>query len=481
VILTLDADGTIRFINQTLPEYSVETVIGTCAYDYLTPAGAKQYRYAVKEVITSGLHRTLEMEEVGGTIWLARLVPMRRDGQVISVMVIATDITERKRLQEFAARAQRLETAGRIAGQVAHDFNNLLGPLMAYPELLKGIVTDGRALKYVDDMELAASQMAEINQQLLTLGRRGHYNQVPMNLNQTVASVLNQMRPLPETLVVHEELASDLMNMKGGQAQLYRAVMNLIANARDAMQDIGELTVRTENYYVDEVQGNIGHIPRGEYVRLTIADTGCGMSEETLSKMFDPFFTMKKSDRRRGSGLGLSVVHAVLEDHNGRIDCQSRVGEGTAYDLYFPICREEVEVSADTQVAGGSERILVIDDDRLQRNVARTLLESLGYQVSEASSGEAGLAQLRNQPHELILIDMIMPDGIDGAETCRGAFEINPRQRAILISGYAESVRVKEALRSGAGAFVRKPLTMRSIAQAVRRELDREIAAPVIT
>jgi two-component system cell cycle sensor histidine kinase/response regulator CckA len=474
LILKLDAEGIIQFINQTLPEYNVQDVIGTSAYDYMTPACAQQYRTAVRNTFASGMHQTLEVEETGGTTWLAQLVPMKRDDQVISVMVIATDITERKRLQEFAARAQRLETAGRIAGQVAHDFNNLLGPLMAYPELLKGIITDSRALKYIDDMEVAASQMAEINQQLLTLGRRGHYNQVPMNLNQTVVSVLNQMQPLPETLVLHQDLADDLMNMKGGQAQLYRAVMNLIANARDAMQDIGELTMRTQNYYIDEALGNIGHIPRGEYVRLTIADTGCGMSEETVSKMFDPFFTMKKSDRRRGSGLGLSVVHAVLEDHSGHIDCRSRIGEGTTYDLYFPICREEAETLPDTQVVGGDEHILVIDDDRLQRNVARTLLESLGYTVTEAESGEEGLQHLRRQPHDLIIVDMIMPDGIDGADTCRGAFEINPEQRAILISGYAESERVQDALRCGAGAFVRKPLTLKSIALAVRRELDRE-------
>ncbi len=318
--------------------------------------------------------------------------------------------------------------------------------------------------------------MADINQQLLTLSRRGHFEQETLNLNSVVTQGLNQTEPQPDTLHVETDLGKNLMNIRGGPAQLSRIISNLVNNALDAMQNVGHLFIRTENYYADDVSGKYGRIPKGEYVKLTISDNGCGIAQKAMPKIFDPFFTTKKTDRQRGSGLGLSVVHAVMEDHNGYIDLQSEFGQGMSFFLYFPITRDEIELTESGKAVGGTESILVIDDDTLQREVALNLLNKLGYNATAVNSGEKAVEFLRDNPQDLLILDMIMPGGIDGAETYKRALELNPKQKAIIVSGFSETERVALARKLGAGGFIRKPLTLKTISAAVRKELDRELA-----
>jgi len=401
-------------------------------------------------------------------------------GVYIGAFGNVVDITETKRLQELESRAQRLETAGTIAGQVAHDFNNLLAPLMAYPELIRDeLPKDHPALAYLGAIETATAQIADINQQLLTLGRRGHYNQEPLNLNEIVLQASKGIEPLPDTMACEVNLSKDLMNILGGGAQINRVISNLLDNARDAMQDVGYISVKTENYYVDEVSIAYGRIPKGEYAKLTISDTGCGIPDDIVQRIFDPFFTSKTTDKKRGSGLGLSVVDAVVRDHGGYIDLSSKVGGGTSFYLYFPVTRKTVAGQDYDKIPGGTETVLVVDDDSLQRDVSLRLLEKLGYRVSTAESGEKAIELLKEKPQDLLVLDMIMPPGIDGAETYRRAIEINPDQKAIITSGFSETKRVLEAQSLGAGTFLKKPLTASAIAAAVRKELDRKVKVTV--
>ena len=264
------------------------------------------------------------------------------------------------------------------------------------------------------------------------------------------------------------------MDILGGGAQLNRVMSNLLHNAKDAMQNIGQITVKTENYYVDEVSIIYGRVPKGEYIKLTISDTGCGIPDDIVQKIFDPFFTTKSTDKKRGSGLGMSVVDAVIKDHNGFIDLSTKVGEGTSFFIYFPITRRSMDNQDLVEIHGGDERILIIDDDDIQREVTLQLLTKLGYDVSIVESGEKAIEFLRENPQNLVILDMIMPGGIDGAETYRRIAEIYPRQKAIILSGFSESDRVLEAQRLGAGAFLKKPVTRKIIAGAVRTELDKK-------
>ncbi|MEE9441703.1 MAG: PAS domain S-box protein [candidate division Zixibacteria bacterium] len=390
-------------------------------------------------------------------------------------MAFCTDISETKRLQELEARAARLELAGTIAGQVAHDFNNLLAPIMAYPEFIRDeFPRDHKAHAYLDSIEEAAKKISEISQDLLTMGRRGHYNQEVIDLNRVVLQTALDIQSRIKTVTVKTDLCDDLMKIKGGSAQIHRMLTNLLVNAQDAMQNIGQVTIKTENYYADDTSVAFDRVPRGEYVKLTVSDNGCGIPDDIIQKILDPFFSTKSADKKCGSGLGLSVVDAVVKDHGGYLDLETKLGKGTSFYVYFPITRGSLDEKPSYESIGGNETVLVIDDDEVQRNVSTNLLKKLGYETSAVESGEKAIKFLRENPQDLLILDMVMPPGMDGTETYRRILDINPNQKAIIVSGFSESDRVREAQALGIGAFVKKPLTKKAIAVAVREELDRQ-------
>jgi len=485
IICRLDRDHRVLYINRAVEDITgIEPsfFIGRTVREiHLGGSGSNTLEAQLDNVLQTGQPLQTEIEydsSLGPLVFDVRLVPETVGGSAQTVLATARDITETRRLQEFASRAQRLETAGRIAGQVAHDFNNLLGPLVAYPTLIRDeLDADHPVMEYVDDMERAAEQISDINQQLLTLGRRGHYNLEPIDINTIVAQTCRQMPPPSEGVTLDLNLADNLMNVRGGSSQILRVVSNLLANAYDSVGTFGTVTVRTENFYVDVAIGRLWPVPVGEYVKLTIADTGPGIPASILPHIFDPFFTTKTTDRQRGSGLGLSVVHTVVEDHHGYVDCQTEETKGTSMFIYLPITRDVPEVTAVDQIAGGTERILIADDDQVQREVSLRLLEKLGYLVQAVSSGELAAAWLSEHSCDLLILDMIMPGGMDGTDTLRAVLARIPDQKSLIVSGYAESSRVNEALALGARGFVRKPLTLKSIAHAVRRALDLAVPA----
>jgi CheY-like chemotaxis protein len=228
--------------------------------------------------------------------------------------------------------------------------------------------------------------------------------------------------------------------------------------------------------YLDKDKKGYEFIPEGEFVFLSVRDEGIGISEKDLKRIFDPFYT-KKSMKRSGSGLGMTVIWATVKDQDGYIDISSREGKGTQFDIYFPATREKVDEKSTRVVLEdylGSEKILVVDDIQEQRQIAVEMLSKLGYRVSAVSSGEEAVRLMKTQTADLLVLDMIMDPGIDGLETYRRIIAEHPKQRAIIASGYAETERVKALQRLGGGAYVRKPYTLENIGLAVRKELDRD-------
>ncbi|MEE9554776.1 MAG: PAS domain S-box protein [candidate division Zixibacteria bacterium] len=478
---TADNQGIITHVNDAFLKIwgyeNKESAVGKPISDFI------KYEHETGEIIDAldnvnewkGEYTALRKDKTTFCAYGHATVVRNNKGEKIGYQSIVMDITETKRLEELESRAQRLETAGRIAGQVAHDFNNLLAPLMAYPELIReDLPRDHPGLAYLDDIENSAKKIADINQQLLSLGRRGHYNQEVLNLNGIVQQAVKEIGPLTDNLNCSMDLDADLMNILGGASQIHRVITNLLVNAVDALQGIGQIMVSTENYYVDDVSVAYGRVPAGEYVKLTVSDTGRGISDEIIQKIFDPFFTSKTTDQKRGSGLGLSVVDAVVKDHGGYLDLSSRVGKGTSFYIYFPTTRDSIDVGRSTEKIGGYEKVLVVDDDEMQREVSSKLLSRLGYDVKTVDSGKAAIKFLKENPQDILILDMVMPPGIDGAETYRQVLQICPGQKAIIVSGFSESDRVIEAQKLGAGAFVKKPLTNQAIAVAIRTELDRQ-------
>jgi CheY-like chemotaxis protein len=251
--------------------------------------------------------------------------------------------------------------------------------------------------------------------------------------------------------------------------------MNLLSNSAEAMPAGGRIILSTRNCYLDAPLPAYEEIPEGEYVCMSAVDEGIGISPKDLKRIFEPFYT-KKMMQKSGTGLGMTVIWATVKDHAGYIDIQSKEGEGTRIDIYLPATRESADDKNRRIVLEdyiGQEHILVVDDIPEQLQIAVRMLEKLGYTISAVPSGEAAVEFLKQQHVDLMVLDMVMPLGMDGLETYRRVISMHPNQRAIIASGYSESERVKALQELGAGAYIQKPYTLQKIGLAVRAELDR--------
>ena len=448
-------------------------LVGKTLAEVLPDAVATALAEGDDTVIATGdpVSHTFEVDlGYGCRLIQCRKSPLRDGtGAIVGLVSIASDDSRRRQMEEQASRSQQLALAGRIAGQVAHDFNNLLSPLVAYPELIKSILPDGHpAASYCDTMIAMAERMATINENLRTLARRGHVTPEEVSIGEVVEDTVLGMRDLPGSLVVEVKLGDRLPLVLGSPVQLGRALGNLITNAREALNDQGRVTISVESQ-----AGGPGHsrAVEGETVRITVTDTGPGIAPELLPRIFEPFVTTKTGAARRGAGLGLPIVQSIIEDHNGYVEIESEAGRGTTVSIFLSAHRPE-SVPAEpgrTQPAGAAkpETVLVVDDDLAVRQVVSRMLSLQGYDVDAVGSGEEAITVLSRRRVDLLVLDMVMPDGIDGAETYRRARAIVPDQRAIVLSGFAESDRVREMQQYGPVVFLRKPATMAGLSRAI--------------
>jgi PAS domain S-box-containing protein len=374
--------------------------------------------------------------------------------------------------QTRMARAERLEAAGMVAGQIAHDFNNLLTPLLGYPALIRKLLPkDSPIMEFVGVMENTAKDMAHLTEQLLCLSRRGRLGQEEaFSMNEVVSQAMALLRSdMAPGVTVDLTLDPGLMPIKGGRDQIGRVIHNLCRNAIDAMGESGTMTVATENVYLETPLRSNSEVKPGEYVRIAVSDTGHGIPDEVKERMFDPFFTTKRASRRRGSGLGLSIVMGIVKDHNGYIDFITQLGHGTTFYIYLPIHREE---TASGTFPGGRETILLMDDDALQVELISQMLASLGYRVVGCRSGEEALLLYKKgkvQP-DLAILDVLIPGGMDGAETMKRLRSVKPTLPVLLISGMPAGVELAMQVRDA--TFLRKPITIEQISVEIRKALD---------
>jgi len=497
-IFCVDDKGQYKFTNHLFASTLGKTpdyFIGKTFWD-VYPKEHADHRYeATKRVFQTGESESLEVEVPlpNETLYFYATANPIKDatGKVILNLTHAANITKLKRIEEEKRslesrlqRSEKMEALGTLAGGVAHDLNNVLGIVVGYAEMLLDEIDASSPLRedVLKIME-GGNRSAAIVQDLLTLARRGVQTQTVVNLN----TVIMDCQKAPEfkkalsfnpNVRITINLEADLLNIKGSPVHLTKTIMNLVSNAVEAMPYGGILTITTNNQSLEKPVQGYDNVNDGDYVVLTITDTGEGISDHDIKRIFEPFYT-KKVMGKSGTGLGLAVVWGTVKDHNGYIDVQSEVGKGTTFTLYFPVTREEITQKETTiplsEYIGNDESILVIDDIKEQRELAAKMLGKLNYRVKTVASGEEAVEYLRTEKADLLVLDMIMDPGMDGLDTYKAVLEIHSKQKAIIVSGFSETERVKEAKSLGAGDYLRKPYVQEKLGLAVRKELARKI------
>jgi CheY-like chemotaxis protein len=374
-----------------------------------------------------------------------------------------------------------MEAVGTLAGGIAHDFNNILQAISGYIELLLAKEKKDRSsLRHLSEIDRAVQRAAELVQQLLTFSRKVDPELKPINLNNIVRQSVKMLeRTIPKMIGIEIRLSDDLKTIKSDPIQLEQVLMNIGANAMDAMPQGGELVISTENVTLDENFCNL-HIgsKAGDYVRLSISDTGHGMEEETIKHIFDPFYTTKEIGQ--GTGLGLAMVYGIVKSHDGYILCDSKPGQGTIFSIYLPVSRTEhvsdVLLSRDPGVVlGGSETILLVDDDEAVVEIASDILKENGYRILTADCGEKALSIHEENADgiDLVILDLGMP-GMGGQGCLEKLLTVNPSLKVIIASGYSADAQVKDALDYGAKDFLGKPYRLVDLLRKVRQVLDAE-------
>lgn len=511
-----DSEMRFRSVIESVPNIAVQGFNGSKEIIFWNKASEMLYGYSAEEALGKKLDELIvpNYQQLDEAVELdlgpGENAMRHKDGSLIPVYsshvtlsniygeeemyCLDVDLTALKRareqqriLKEKLEYAERMESLGILAGGVAHDLNNMLGPMVGYSDLLLTKMShDSPYRKQVRRIGKAAQDAADVIQDLLTLARRGRYEMAPISLNDVVSDYLEspsfqQLAERRDDIELHVQLDKNAPHILGSAPHLAKTVMNLIVNSYDAMGNGGTFVIKTEVRTLTELLSGHKHISQDTYLLLRVKDTGGGISDEDLEKIFEPYYSKKKMGAS-GSGLGLAVVYGIVKDHKGYYDIFSTPGDGTEFVLYFPVTRQPVEKPEDKQAdLRGRETILVIDDNAEQRQITSDLLSNLGYAVITADGGHEAVGFLRGNAVDLVLIDMIMENGYDGLDTYKDILAIHPGQKAIIISGFSATERVATMQEMGAGAYVRKPFTLEKLGRAVREELDRQPAESTVS
>jgi PAS domain S-box-containing protein len=485
-VVVYDMEGRAVYVNPAFEKtfgWSREALLGR-QVDYVPP----RWRDRTREMVAAML--------AGGTVGVFETQRQTRDGRVLDVqinsapaydaagtplgnIVILRDVTQIKQMEAQLRQSQKMEAIGTLAGGIAHDFNNLLQAISGSLQLisLRG-EDDPYKREQLDQIERATERAVELIRRLLTFSRKVEPELGPVDLNQAVMAAVKILeRTIPKMITIDLDLADDLARVNGDANQLEQILLNLGGNAGDAMSEGGRLTFGTANVVL--APGETGlpmDLRPGRYVELVVADTGHGMEPDTVKNIFDPFFTTKEVGR--GTGLGLAIVYGVVENHDGRVWCDSAPGQGTTFRIWLPAAedegrREEPGRAPAPVPAGGGETILVVDDEPAILDIARQMLDQAGYQILTAASGEEALALYQDRPGDidLVVLDLGMP-GMGGHQALVRLVALDPAAKVIIASGYGSPDLRRKALAAGARGFMAKPYRLHDMLRQVRQVLD---------
>jgi signal transduction histidine kinase len=403
-------------------------------------------------------------------------------GKLIGAIESVRDITERKRAEEEKQKleaqlfhAQKMEAIGTLAGGIAHDFNNLLMGIQGRASLMMLTTSPEHPhCEHLAGIEEIVQRAAGLTRQLLGFARSGKYEVKPTDLNDLVQKSSEMFGRTKKEITIIQTYGHGLWPVEVDRGQIEQVLLNLYVNAWQAMPKGGTLTLQTENVTLDETNATPFEVTPGNYVRITVSDTGVGMDEETKRRIFEPFFTTKEMGR--GTGLGLASAYGIIKNHGGMIRVYSRQGLGTTFKISLPastgITLDEYAASPDLMT--GKETILLVDDEGAILEVGARMLEALGYRVFPARGGKEALEVYRNNQAEvdLVILDMIMPD-MGGEDTFEHLYELNPKVKVLLASGYSFENQIDDILEHKCSGFIQKPFDLKQLSHKVRQVLDR--------
>lgn len=487
-IFMTDRAGVITFVNTAFTRlygYEPEEVIGTTTPRILKSGNQTPESYRVfwqtlmEKQIFKGewINRTKEgrLRNIEATV--NPILDIR--GNIIGFLAIQRDVTEQRHLEQQMRQAQKLESLGTLASGIAHDFNNILAIIMGHSSLMERYQSDPR--KFSESMKAitkATERGASLVRQMLTFARKSDVEFKPLLVNDAVMEIeklFHEMFPKTITLVCH--LSENLPLITADSTQLHQVLLNLCVNARDAMAGKGVLTISTQRVAGEPLRGQFVKAAFAEYVLVEVSDTGSGMDETTRQHIFEPFFTTKELGK--GTGLGLAVVFGIMESHEGFIDVRSEIGHGTTFSLYFPVKSPradglDVRKEAQEDVAGGTETLLVVEDEEMVRQYLQSILTGKGYRVLVGASGEQAVEVYGAHRKDIALVisDYGLPE-FSGHDLLKTLRVMNPTVKFILTSGYVDPGERSQILKDGAKSILQKPYDTNTLLKTIRDVLDK--------
>jgi PAS domain S-box-containing protein len=480
-VFLIDVRGIVLAANQaTRDRMGQGELVGRPIAEFLPPEVAERRRQKGLEVIRTGRPLEFEDECLGRSYWTSIHPIHDEDGAIIRLAIYSRDITEdkqaaeeRKRLTLQLQQAQKMEAIGTLAGGIAHDFNNLLMAIQGNVSLvLFDLEPSDQRHRLLTNIEKLVGSGAELTAKLLGYARRGKYESRPLRPNDLVRETAETFSRMRKDIRIHCDLADGLKPIIADRGQLEQVLLNLFVNAADAMPNGGQLLLETRNATHHDIPAKGYTVNPGDYVRLSVRDTGVGMDRETMVRIFDPFFTTKRMGR--GTGLGLASAYGIVKGHSGYIDVESEIGAGSVFFVYLPATDQPPapEAKAGRQFEPGAGTVLLVDDELSVLEVTARMLERLGYTVVMAASGHEALTLYRGDPgrFRLVILDMIMPE-TGGGEVFDELKRINPEVRVLLASGYSMQGQARTIMNRGCTGFIQKPFTMDDLALKLQAAL----------
>ena len=459
-------------------------IVGVSLFDYFETTDPGFLPIAAHRRAMGGEPTTFHVEWKGGS-YTCHVEPLRTaDGELQGAICMALDITDRRQLEEQLRQAQKMEAVGRLAGGIAHDFNNLLMVIQGYADLMTERLAEGDPLRRnAEQIQTASQRATSLTRQLLAFSRKQMLAPKVLSIQSVVGDMEKILRRLiGEDVQLETSSVSDLGLVKADRSQIEQVILNLAVNARDAMPEGGRLTIETANVDLDE---SFSHssvmLSPGPYVMLAVTDNGCGMDVETQAHIFEPFFTTK--EKGKGTGLGLATVYGIVKQSGGYVWVYSEPGRGTSFKVYLPrVWDEQATPGRDRRIEGqalpqGTETVLLVEDEKGVRELAREYLEMTGYTVIEAENGHTALelAGLHSGPIHLLMTDVVMP-GISGRELSERVKGIRPGIRVLFMSGYTDQAVVHHGILETDAVLLQKPFTVAALAAKLRDILNVELA-----